>query len=178
MSDWPVGLSTGCFYRTSIFDVLPLVCEGGFTMLEISAYPAHLDHHDLDAVARARARLRDLGLETYSYHAPYGEAIDISAPDSERREHSRREIKRAAETAARLEARHLVLHPGPELAARLSLAEHRQRLVHAADVIDDVARRCHALGTRLVIENMLPHLIFGGGADMLWLTGEIGRAHV
>ena len=31
--DWPVGLSTGCFYRTSIFDCVELIQNAGFGMI-------------------------------------------------------------------------------------------------------------------------------------------------
>ena len=46
MSDWPVGLSTGCFFQKSIFDCLETISRGGFNIIEICSFPAHLDYHD------------------------------------------------------------------------------------------------------------------------------------
>lgn len=40
MSDWAVGLSTGCFYQKSIFEVLETIRNGGFSLIEIcSSHP-------------------------------------------------------------------------------------------------------------------------------------------
>lgn len=75
MNDWPVGLSTGCFYQRSIFDCLEPVRESGFSMIEICSFPAHLDYHDLNAVRRAAQRVDELGLEAYSFHAPFADHI-------------------------------------------------------------------------------------------------------
>ena len=57
MSDWPVGLSTGCFYRTSILECLEPIRNSGFGLIEICSFPAHLDYHNLDAVHAARRRI-------------------------------------------------------------------------------------------------------------------------
>jgi sugar phosphate isomerase/epimerase len=114
MSDWPVGLSTGCFYRQSIFDCLEIITGGGFHMIEICSFPAHLDYHDHATVARASRRIRELGLEAYSFHAPFADHIDIGSPESNHRDQAVAEILCAAEAAAILEVRYFVIHPGPE----------------------------------------------------------------
>ncbi len=173
MSDLPVGLSTGCFYRTSFFECLPLVREAGFSMLEIASAPAHLDPGDRDAVLRAGRLLRDQGIEAYSYHAPWGGELDITAPDPLRRRRALDAILRAVDAAARLEARHVVLHPGPELAREPPADERLHRLRLAAATIDVVARRCREEGPRLVLENMLPHLLFGNARDLLWILAAL-----
>jgi hypothetical protein len=40
MSDWPVGLSTGCFYQQSIFDCLETISRGGFNIMQSIFRPA------------------------------------------------------------------------------------------------------------------------------------------
>ena len=95
MNDWPVGLSTGCFYQKSIFDCLEPIRHSGFSMIEICTFPAHLDYHDLDAVRRAAERIDQLGLEAYSLHAPFADNIDITSLNSERREVALQEILKA-----------------------------------------------------------------------------------
>ena len=42
LSDWAVGLSTGCFWQTSIFDCLEDIRNSGFGRIEICSFPAHL----------------------------------------------------------------------------------------------------------------------------------------
>ena len=65
MSDWAVGLSTGCFWQTSIFECLEDIRDSGFGRIEICSFPAHLDYHDVDRVKRAAGLIDELGLETY-----------------------------------------------------------------------------------------------------------------
>ena len=85
MTSWPIGLSTGCFYHRSILDCLPLIRESGFSMIEVCSTPEHLNFHDLKLVDRAAERIRDLGMEAYSFHAPFAPHIDIASSDDGQR---------------------------------------------------------------------------------------------
>ncbi len=173
MNDWPIGLSTGCFYRQSIFDCLDAIYQGGFSMIEVCSFPAHLDYHDLGAVKRAAMEISARGLECYSFHAPFADHIDITAADAGQREVSLQEILKAAEAAARLEVRYFVIHPGPEHAVRPPCEELFRRMEQAAQILNRVARRCQELGMLCVLENKLPHLIFGSTSDLLWIMGAL-----
>lgn len=177
MSDWAVGLSTGCFYRTNIFDCLDAVRNAGFGLIEVCSYPAHLDYHDHEKVKEAAGRIDDLGLESYSFHAPFADDIDITALDDPLRNRSRDEMLRAAEAAALLDVRHFVVHPGPEKAG-LPEQERMQRMHNAAEVLDEVSRNCRQQGVALVLENMLPHLFSGHVRDLLWILGALETADV
>jgi sugar phosphate isomerase/epimerase len=178
MIDWPVGLSTGCFYQRPITEVLTPVRDGGFATLEICSSPAHLDYHDRQAVGRAAGMMRDLGLDPYSFHAPFREAIDITALDAARRGSSVDELLVAADSAAQLGVRNFVIHPGPDRAGRPPEAEYAQRMRNAADGLTRVAGHCRDRGMTLVLENMLPHLLFGRTGDVLWIMGEIRDLNV
>ena len=79
MSDWAVGLSTGCYYRTSIFDCLEPIRNAGFGLIEVCSYPAHLDYHNLEKAKAAAARIDELGIEPFSFHAPFADDIDITS---------------------------------------------------------------------------------------------------
>jgi sugar phosphate isomerase/epimerase len=177
MSDWPVGLSTGCFYRTSIFDCLERIHAAGFSTIEICSFPAHLDYHDLATVRRAGERIRELQLEPYSFHAPFADQIDITSPDEHLRNSSAQEMFRAAEAAAEIQVRYFVIHPGPEKGG-FPEGERLQRMANAASALNHVARRCRELGIRLVLENMLPHLFFGHARDVLWILGALETTDV
>jgi sugar phosphate isomerase/epimerase len=180
MNDWPVGLSTGCFYQKSIFDCLECVRQSGFSMIEICSFPAHLDYHDLEAVRRAARRIDELGLEAYSFHAPFADHIDITSLDANRRYAALQEIIKAAEAAAILQVRYFVIHPGPEheLKPSLSCIERFDRMRYAAGILDKVAQRCCELGIGCVLENKLPHLLFGGTSDILWILGAMNAISV
>lgn len=173
MSDWPCGLSTGCYYRTPILEALPRVRDGGFTLIEVCSFPAHLDYHNRGQVEAAAAAIRDLGIVANSMHAPFADHIDISSGDRPQRENSVRELCLASDAAAALGCRYLVLHPGPEMAGRPTPENWYWRMQNAAESLNHVADRCRDLGIILLLENMLPHLLFGHASDMLWLLGAI-----
>lgn len=177
MNDWPVGISTGCFYKTSIFDCLEHIRAAGFGVIEVCSFPAHLDYHDMEAVRRAAKRFETLQLEPYSFHAPFANHIDITAIDDATRERSVKEMFTAAEAAAELGVRHFVIHPGPEHDS-IPDDERLQRMKMAADSLNKLAHRCRQLEIRLVLENMLPHLFFGRARDVLWILGALDATDV
>jgi sugar phosphate isomerase/epimerase len=176
MINWRIGLSTGCFYNRSILDCLPLIRESGFSTIEVCSSPAHLDFHDKAAVSRAATRIAELGMEAYSLHAPFASHIDISSADAAQRDASVAEIVKAAEAAASLQAHYFVIHPGPEDPAPTSVKEELPRVQHVIDSLNQVARRCKELGVMCVLENKLPHLVFGNTSEILWILDGIETA--
>ena len=178
MSDWPCGISTGCFYKTNILDALPEVRDGGFTLIEVCSFPAHLDYHDPAHVRKAAELMHRLGIEANSFHAPFAERIDISSPDERLRETSVREVFAASEAAHALSARYLVLQPGPEFGGKPPHEERYSRMLSAANSLNEIARHCRHLGVTLLLENMLPHLMFGNTRDILFLLGAIRETNV
>ena len=102
MTNWPIGLSTGCFYHQNILDCLTAIRASGFSMIEVCSSPAHLDYRDRDTVERAAARIQELGMEAYSFHAPFSDHIDIASSDDDARGSALAEILVAAEAAALL----------------------------------------------------------------------------
>ncbi|MFW6253313.1 MAG: sugar phosphate isomerase/epimerase family protein [Chitinivibrionales bacterium] len=178
MSDWAVGISTGCFYHSTIFSSLESIRRGGFCMLEVCSSPRHLDYHDQGAVKKAARLIDELGMEAYSFHAPFAENIDITSMHDKQREYSKHELIKAADAAATLHARYFVTHPGPEKSIEAAPAERMHRMYNAAEVLDAVSEHCHRLGIGLILENMLPHLFFGNTRDMLWIMGAINHVNV
>lgn len=172
MADWPVGLSTGCFYSRDIMEVLEPIRKAGFGMIEVCSFPKHLDYHDRGRVEAAAARIRELHLEAYSFHAPFAEHIDLSSPDPMRVEASIREMFIAAEAASLMGARYFVIHPGPET-GRVPSEQYVARMETVARALDIISRRCRELGVGLVLENKLPHLFAGDVRDLLWLLGAM-----
>lgn len=177
MNDWPVGLSTGCFYQTSIFDCIEQICHSGFGLIEVCSFPAHLDYHDLDAVSAARRRIDDLGIEPYSLHAPFADDIDITSLDEGRRRHARDELSRAADAAGTLGVHYLVIHPGPEKGG-FPEEQRFQRMENAAGVLTEISRACRQRDVGLVLENMLPHLFSGRVRELLWILGALETTQV
>jgi sugar phosphate isomerase/epimerase len=178
MTNWPVGLSTGCFYQLNILDCLPTIRASGFSMIEVCSSPAHLDYHDQRAVEQAAARIHELGMEAYSFHAPFADHIDIASRNDAQRNMSLAEVLRAAEAAAILRVHYFVIHPGPEHPPETSGEEQLARMGNVVTTLNEVARRCRELGIMCVLENKLPHLLFGNTSDILWILDAINTAEV
>ena len=169
MTNWPIGLSTGCFYRTPLVDCLETIRGSGFSMIEVVFSPPHLDYRNPQAVQEAAGRIDALGLEAYSFHAPFADDIDISSLEPACREHALAEILRAVEAAASLGVHYFVIHPGPENGDIPSREERLLRIENVCSVLERVAARCGEVGIQCVLENKLPHLMFGQSADLLWI---------
>jgi sugar phosphate isomerase/epimerase len=178
MTDWPIGLSTGCFYHQSILDCLPVIRASGFSMIEICSSPTHLDYHDPAMVRRATERIHELGIEAYSFHAPFADTIDIASSDDAQRNAALAEVLQAAEAAAVLRVHYFVIHPGPEHPPETSGEERLTRMRNVVTTLNEVARRCRELGVMCALENKLPHLIFGNTSDILWILDAINTAEV
>lgn len=178
MNPWIIGLSTGCFYRQPILSVLPAIRAEGFEDIEICSFPRHLDYHSEPEVHKAGEMILALGLRAVSFHAPFADHIDITSFDATQREASVAELILACTAAAQLGARNVVLHPGPERTGRPPHDEFVLHMRHAADGLNRVAARCCELGVQLLLENMLPHLLFGQTSDMLYLLGRINTCSV
>lgn len=174
----PIGISTGCFYQTPIADVLPLFADHGYDQLEICSFPRHLDLHQPGDVERAAGEIERNELSALSLHAPFADHIDISAWDESERLAAVEELGNACRSAKILGATYVVLHPGPEKERNLGPHEWYPRMQLAADSLNRIADECEDLGVTLLLENMLPHLMFGHVSDMLFLLGAIDSLHV
>jgi sugar phosphate isomerase/epimerase len=178
MKPWQIALSTGCFYKRPIIDVLAAVRDSGFDRIEVCSFPVHLDYHNRPHVEEAARCLESLDIFATSFHAPFSERIDITALDGAVREMAVQELICACEAASVMKVQNVVLHPGPERQGRPSEAEFLIRMRNAAESLNRVADRCRELGVHLVLENMLPHLLFGHINDMLYLLGSINDPEV
>ena len=178
MIDWPIGLSTGCFYNQDFFKCLPWIQSGGFNMIEICSFPSHLDYHDRNLIRKAARELAERDMEAYSFHAPFADHIDITSVDPDERAEAQRELLLAVEAAAQLDVRHIVLHPGPESSHRPPVSQLYECLQRASEIMQVVALRCEERGISLALENMLPHLLFGRVRDLLWLLGDMESLNV
>jgi sugar phosphate isomerase/epimerase len=178
MTDWPIGLSTGCFYHQSILDCLPIIRESGFSKIEICSSPTHLDYHDPNATRRAAECIDELGMEAYSLHAPFADNIDIASSNEAQRNAALAEVLQAAEAAAILHVHYFVIHPGPERPAAAAGEEQLARMGNVVSTLNPVAHRCRELGIMCVLENKLPHLLFGNTSDILWILDAINTVEV
>jgi sugar phosphate isomerase/epimerase len=169
MTNWPIGLSTGCFYTEPLIDRLETIRASGFSMIEVVFSSPHLDYKNPALVQEAAARIDALGMEAYSFHAPFADEIDISSIDAAARQRAFEAILPAIDAAALLGVHYFVIHPGPENTEIPSREERLLRIENVCSVLERVAARCGEVGIQCVLENKLPHLMFGQSADLLWI---------
>jgi len=177
MSDWNIGLSTGLFYQLNFLDCLVAIQEAGFEYLEICSYPVHLNYHDPHSIELAVTAMNDLGLQAISFHAPFGDPIDITSTHEETRIHARQELMKAIDAACQLSTSYFVLHPGPERGD----FPYEEKIKHTQLLLDELKilyEHCGTCGMHLALENMLPHLFTGYQRDLLWLLGALEDHHI
>ena len=166
-----IGL-TSKFFNVSTPEAWAAAREAGFETAEL-VLPPDLSLADgiVEAGAR-RAHILGAGLEIRSAHLPFGDWIDVSCADRERRASAMTAQKRALAQLALWGARIAVLHASFE---PISDAERAARLDIARDAIAELGEHARALGVTLAIE-VLPRTCLGNcAAEMLYLTDE-GRA--
>ena len=52
------------------------------------------------------------------------------------------------------------------------------RMENAVSALNKVSRYCSSRNMRLILENMLPHLLFGQMSDLLWILGGVDQRNV
>jgi sugar phosphate isomerase/epimerase len=169
---WPVGLSTGIAYRHPIEEVLPVLADAGFRMVEVSTAPTHLDLDDRPRLRMLKERVADLGLRVHSLHAPFGHDVNLTSPDASQREHALDRLGRAADVLCALNPVGLyVIHPGGE--DQRWVWERDVRLALSVQGLTRVWEACRARGLTLAVETPLPHLLGGQPADFRWILERL-----
>jgi sugar phosphate isomerase/epimerase len=168
---WEVGLSTGIAYRHPIEDVLPRVRGHGFTAIEVSTAPPHLDIGDRGRVRALRARTDDLGLRVHSLHAPFGHDVNFTGPDAAQREYAFERLTLAADALAALGGRLYVIHPGGEDQRWVWDRDYRLQL--SVEGLTRMWRLCRERDLVLVVETPLPHLLGGQPEDFAWILDRL-----
>jgi sugar phosphate isomerase/epimerase len=170
--NWPCGLSTGIAYRHPIEDVLPVLADAGFRVIEVSTSPSHLSLDDAERLRRLKDRVGDLGLRVHSLHAPFGHDVNITSPERHQRAHALDRLRRAADLLCLLNPAGLyVLHPGGE--DQRWVWERELRLRWSVESLTHVWRACQERGLTLVLETPLPHLLGGQPADFAWILERL-----
>jgi sugar phosphate isomerase/epimerase len=95
--------------------------------------------------------------------------------NEELRRRSLDELRAAAATAAMLKVRYFVIHPGTEKDEVLSADEFLRRKELNIAALTEIARRCVDNGMELLLENMLPHKVFGSVSELLSIRDGIGQ---
>jgi sugar phosphate isomerase/epimerase len=168
---WDIGLSTGIAYREPIRESLPAIAGAGFTALEVSTAPSHLDIDDDETLRALSEDLDRLRLRVHSLHAPFGHDVNLTSPDASAREYALARLVRAADVLRRLRGKLYVIHPGGE--DQRWIWERDARLALSVEGLKRVWEACRRRGLTMVLETPLPHLLGGQLDDFAWILEQL-----
>jgi len=172
MNKSTVGLSTGCFYRSDIFNNIEKITNAGFTILEISSSASHIDIYNLKQIQELMKYLKSKKVDAYSFHAPFAKNIDITSPDPDERKYSHETILQSLKAASVLKVQNFVLHPWPEKEFPTHSPEKKVRKNNANEFIRILAQKCMDNNITLALENMQPQLLISPMKDLFWIKKE------
>lgn len=168
---WNVGISTGIGYRHPIGEVLEPIARAGFTAIEVSTAPSHLDLARPDRLGELARRIAELGLRVHSLHAPFGHDVNLTSPDASQRQHALDRLVQATDALALLGGGLYVIHPGGE--DQRWIWEREARLAASVEGLTRVWEACCVRGLTLVLETPLPHLLGGQPEDFAWILERV-----
>jgi sugar phosphate isomerase/epimerase len=186
-------LSTHLFLNRRLHPgLLELAVRSGAQAVEIFAARQHFDYTSREHVAELANWFRGNPLEPFSMHAPLfpdremgragAPACNLIHPEKSRRIDAMDEIKRALESAEKIQFRNLVLHLGER-----NDNWSQRSIEHAIAALEHLGAFAHPLGVRLLVENLLSevttptHLLIileMGHQQNVGLCLDLGHAHI
>lgn len=179
------GISTHLFHGERLSrGHLARFAETGFDAVELFATRTHIDYHDTGCINTIGGWLAELGLKTWSLHAPiteglsngvWGRAYSVASRQAQVRDEAVRETVAAIGAARVLGASCIVLHLGiPE---GQPIPADDNDAASARRALEPIAEACDAAGVQLAIE-VIPNALATADAVLAWLRSdlELGRA--
>ena len=159
-SDRIFGISTHLFHEQRLTrEHLVHIAAHGFEAIELFATRAHVDYHDRAMLAQIAEWLNDTRVELHSVHAPIVDAIrngewvgsySIASGDETRRKAAVAEIRAAAEIAATIPFRYLVVHIGMPAVENVPPGDNQPQAARRS--IEEIASIAEAAGVKVALE--------------------------
>ena len=143
-TEWKTAISTS---ETGLDCLIELI-NCGINAIELSVSEWEYRNIDWDSLGK---NAREAGIELWSYHLPFGDSVDISAEDSERRETALAIYFSLINKACSIGIKRFVVHPSYEPIAD---SEREGRLENAKESLARLAEYADALGAVICIEDL------------------------
>jgi sugar phosphate isomerase/epimerase len=170
---WRFAAATGCCVNLSVLTALDACHGAGLTAVELGTPPRHFDPWRHDEVTGLGERLRSLGIEPISIHAPFGGLLDLSDPNPHHRHAAIGAILTAAAALREIGGSRIVVHVTDVVRDGQNVEE---RLARCTDALGVLARACSHMGVKLLVETPLPHLIGGHPDEFARVVGQLDRS--
>lgn len=106
-----IAVSTSAFYKTTIFEAISLIHSAGYKYVEVFAKKGHFSCNHRESVNKVKHQLSKLNLVPVSFHAPFGQGIDLASLDEKKRAYAVWLQAQACEAASIIGCPIMVLHP-------------------------------------------------------------------
>ncbi len=176
-----IGISTGLFYTHKIWELLPLIKKAGFDIVEVWnggkewGGATHFDHHDPKQVKALQDALWDQQIRGLTMHGPFGVNCDISVPDDKARKKAIDEMNLTIETAAKVGARIVIMHPGNILTNSQDGSEKNRRIETSIQSLKIISETAKKKNVRLALENMLGGMVCGEAWQLEKIVGALDK---
>lgn len=162
-----IGISTGLFYKRNVVDLLPLIKKTGFDVVEVWdggqewGSDTHFDHRNVQQVKLLQDALWNNQIRALTIHGPFGNNCDLSVSDSVIREKALSEMNTTIQTAVKIGAGVVIVHPGNLLTNALDSQEKNIRLENSIKSLKKLAKIAKEKNVKLAVENMLGGMVGG-----------------
>ena len=155
-------------YRRTILEAIR---RAGVDCLELWLGDQHLNPRDSNGIMRQAEQLRQVGLQPFSIHAPWGDQLEPSAADPQHRAAWLAVSTAAAALLRVVGGRIVVVHPSPKITDE----ERPERLKRCVEMMGRLAQRCAELGAVVAVENMLPAHLGDRAEELLAMVEPLPR---
>lgn len=157
-TEWKTGFSS-CFYSRSFSDAdqhgekaMSLMMKGGVTCMEMSASLEGYMKVDFFAHPEKIAEAaQKTGMELWSIHLPFSQALDISTNDPVNRENTIRIHIAAIKSAKKAGFKVIVVHPSSEPISDEERPSRKEWSIKGLTILKDL---CDELGLQLAVEDL------------------------
>ena len=166
--EWKTAISTA---NTSI-EFLKELAANEITAIELSVSEWEYMNIDWEAVG---ANAGEAGVELWSYHLPFGDSVDISANEAERRARAVDKNKELIKKACGIGIKRFIIHPSYE---PIGDEERESRIENACRSLKELAEYADGFGAVICVED-LPRSCLGHNiAEMKELISADSRLRV
>lgn len=116
----------------------------------------------------------DAGISIWSTHGPYGEDVDISNPDADRRKKAIARVKEFIDLALEMRAKHVVLHASE----RIAESTREVRVSTCRESLMELSEYMHGKGIALAIESLPPDFMGNSSTELLRIVEGIDHVGI
>ncbi len=154
---------------------LELFKECGYNSIEIFLTKPHFDWHDSSYVRAMHSAMQRLGLSVSGVHSPWMPGADIASLDSQERQNSVANAKKAADLLHLVGGEVLVIHPGAALKGDEDITA---KTAICRDSLLDISHYCKLKGIQVALENPPKYELCGEIDKLLALYDSLSQSHI